>query len=161
MPVAGWLGTGRRGEGVLWGSATVHEEACWCWVCMEQQWHPVLRQLMWRAWNSNITSLLGKWTNIMTREMWLRWVSSLRAADNGGKWCSRSERTFTGHILAESSVASVCFISSLTTEKSGSALGPSAPSQFISGHPLFSFISEIVAGPLTSEYSVSLSLSAH
>lgn len=85
-------------------------------------------------------------------------MSSLRAANNRGKSCSRLERTFTGHILGERSVAGLCFISSLTSEKSGSALEPSALSQFISGYPLFTFVSEIVAGPLNSEYSVSVSL---
>lgn len=64
---------------------------------------------------------------MMTREMWSRWVSSLIAANNRGKWYSRSEKVFLWHILAESSVqAYVSFPVSLL-RNTDRAWGPQHP----------------------------------
>lgn len=70
------------------------EEAQQCWVCLGQQWPPVLIHFTGTARNGDIASFLGKWTDVMTREMWLGRVSSWVAANNRGKWQSRLERTF-------------------------------------------------------------------
>lgn len=155
--MAGWFG-----EGGSWGSTIVQNEACLCLVCVEQQWHPVLRQLLWRACESNITSLLGKWTNITMREMWLRWVSSLRAADNRGRSCSRWERTFSGHMLAESrsSVqASVPFPAALLRNQAV-PWSLQHPLSLSLGTPS-SVLSLIQWQGLNSEYSLSVSLRTH
>ena len=102
------------------------------------------------AWNGNVASFLGKWINVMTREMWSGWVPSLRAASSRGKWCSRSEKILLWHILAESSVqACVSFPVSLL-RNTDRTWGPQHPLSLSRGTLSSLCLCEIVAGHANS-----------